>query len=123
MQRSYSAAGISSQGSLYRSASKNALRGQVRGGGCLYIEPPLSHYTEEEMIAEAQLRIAHNKQRRRMKQLLSAASDDGSNVATKDLLLAAKLAKMDLPDAMIADTPYATVRAASGCLGVVSARK
>ena len=67
-----------------------------------------SGYSEEEMVAEAQLRIAHNKQRRRMKQLLSAASEDGTTVATKDLLLAAKLAKMELPEAMVADTPYAT---------------
>merc|ERR1719217_332211 len=60
------------------------------------------------MVAEAMERKKHNTQRRRLKQLLSAASEDGSTVATKDLLLAAKLAKMDLPEAMIADTPYAT---------------
>jgi len=59
------------------------------------------------MCAEAQQRHAHNRQRRRLKQLLNAASEDGSTVATKDLLLAAKLAKMDLPEEMVADTPYA----------------
>ena len=59
------------------------------------------------MVAEAQQRHAHNRQRRRLKQLLGAASEDGSTVATKDLLLAAKLAKMDLPEEMVADTPYA----------------
>ena len=69
---------------------------------------PLAGYTEEEMVAEARARIAENKKNRRLKQLLSAASEDGSTVATKDLLLAAKLAKMDLPEAMIADTPFAT---------------
>jgi len=90
------------------SASTNSLMGQVRGGGRLYSEPPLAGYTEEEMVAEAMERKKHNLQRRRLKQLLSAASEDGSTVATKDLLLAAKLAKMDLPESMIADTPYAT---------------
>lgn len=68
----------------------------------------LTGYTEEEMCAEAAQRIAHNKQRRRLKQLLSAASEDGTTIATKDLLLAAKLAKMELPEEMVADTPYAT---------------
>ena len=88
--------------------STGSLLGPVRGGGRLYSEPPLAGYTEEEMVAEAQQRHAHNRQRRRLKQLLSAASEDGSTVATKDLLLAAKLAKMDLPEEMVADTPYAT---------------
>ena len=90
------------------SSSMASLMGPVKGGGRLYAEPPLNGYTEEEMIAEARNRVQHNTQRRRLKQLLSAASEDGSTVATKDLLLAAKLAKMDLPEAMIADTPYAT---------------
>jgi hypothetical protein len=87
--------------------SMASLLGPVRGGGRLYSEPPLAGYTEEEMVAEAQQRHAHNRQRRRLKQLLNAASEDGSTVATKDLLLAAKLAKMDLPEEMVADTPYA----------------
>jgi len=85
-----------------------SLKGQMKGGGRLYMNPPLNGYTEEEMVAEARNRVQHNTQRRRLKQLLNAASEDGSTVATKDLLLAAKLAKMDLPEAMIADTPYAT---------------
>ena len=87
--------------------SMASLLGRVKGGGRLYSEPPLAGYTEEEMCAEAQQRHAHNRQRRRLKQLLNAASEDGSTVATKDLLLAAKLAKMDLPEEMVADTPYA----------------
>lgn len=82
--------------------------GAVRGGGRMYLQNPLAGYTEEEMLAEAKIRIQANKQHRRLKQLLSAASEDGSTVATKDLLLAAKLAKMDLPEELIADTPYAT---------------
>jgi hypothetical protein len=88
--------------------SMASLMGQVKGGGRLYHDGPLSGYTEEEMVAEAQQRLSHNRQRRRLKQLLGAASEDGSTVATKDLLLAAKLAKMELPEEMIADTPYAT---------------
>jgi len=92
----------------YTGTSKASLLGQVRGGGRLYAQPPLQGYTEEEMCAEAQARHAHNRQRRRLKQLLTAASDDGATVETRDLLLAAKLAKMDLPEAMVADTPYAT---------------
>ena len=86
----------------------SSLLGAVRGGGRMYIDSPLAGYTEEEMVAEAHARQAHNKQRRRMKQLLGAATEDGKTVATKDLLLAAKLAKMELPAEMIADTPYAT---------------
>jgi len=88
--------------------STSSLMGQVKGGGRMYMQNPLAGYTEEEMVAEAKNRIQSNKQHRRLKQLLSAASEDGSTVATKDLLLAAKLAKMDLPEAMVADTPFAT---------------
>lgn len=84
--------------------------GAVKGGGRLFAGEPLSGYTEEEMCAEARERLAHNRQRRRMKQLLSAASQDGTTVSTKDLLLSAKLAKMDLPDEMVAETKYAMVR-------------
>jgi len=93
--------------SLQREASKGALMGAVKGGGRLFAGEPLSGYTEEEMCAEARERLAHNRQRRRMKQLLSAASQDGTTVSTKDLLLSAKLAKMDLPDEMVAETKYA----------------
>jgi hypothetical protein len=71
---------------------------------------PLSGYSEQELVAEAKIRIEANRQRRRMKQLMAAASDDGFNVLTKDLLLAAKLAKVQLPDELIAETPYAAVR-------------
>lgn len=84
--------------------------GQLMGLDRKPSKPDLRGYTEEEMCAEAQARLAHNRQRRRMKQLMNAASDDGTSIATKDLLLAAKLAKMNLPDEMVADTPYAMVR-------------
>jgi hypothetical protein len=41
-----------------------------------------------------QVRLKHNVQLRRMKQLLDASSEDGRSVATRDLLMAAKLAKL-----------------------------
>ena len=119
--------------------------GQVRGGGRLYDAPPLDGYTEEEMVAEAQVREyvaatadikprrllpfrltncrrsnldplhffffclqvrhTHNMQRRRLRQLLSAASEDGTSVATRDLLMAAKLANL------VRGPPHAAVNA------------
>lgn len=48
------------------------------------------------MINEARMRLAHNKQRQRLKALLATAANGGSVVATKDLLLACKLAKLDV---------------------------
>ena len=47
------------------------------------------------MINEARMRLAHNKQRQRLKALLATAANGGSVVATKDLL-ACKLAKLDV---------------------------
>ena len=88
----------------------------------MYSATPLAGYTEEEMVAEAKMRIQSNKQHRRLKQLLSAASEDGTTVATKDLLLAAKLAKMDLPAEMVADTPYAVGVDGVGALPAASPR-
>ena len=95
-------------------ASGMSFTGQVKGGGRLYSQSPLAGYTEEEMAAEAKRRNEHNRQRRRLKQLLGAASEDGTMVATKDLLLAAKLAKMELPSELVAETPYATSTDAVG---------
>jgi len=101
-----------STGSLYRSMSRGSMStgslGAVKGGGRMFAEDPFKHYTEQEVIAEGRERLMANKQRRRMKQLLNAASDDGATVLTKDLLLAAKLANMQIPDALIADTPFAS---------------
>ena len=81
------------------------------------------------MIAEAKNRMEANRQRRRMKQLLSAASDDGATVATKDLLFAAKLAKVALPEEFVSATPYVAVsvnaapkRAASAIITAPAAR-
>lgn len=52
--------------------------------------------SENEMIQQARIRMDHNKQRQRLKMLLSAAADGSSVVATKDLLLACKIAKLDI---------------------------
>jgi hypothetical protein len=121
-------------------SSTNRTSSILRGGGRLYTSPPLDGYTEQEMVAEAQVRwrppayrwrrrgpdiylppfvhltmctrmfvsilgpallsssmqvrLKHNVQLRRMKQLLDASSEDGRSVATRDLLMAAKLAKL-----------------------------
>jgi len=68
----------------------------VRAGGRLYVQSPLYGMSEAEMINEARMRLAHNKQRQRLKQLLHAASNGGSVVATKDLLLACRIARLDV---------------------------
>jgi Ca2+-binding EF-hand superfamily protein len=52
--------------------------------------------SENEMINEARMRLAHNKQRQKLKALLATAANGGSVVATKDLILACKLAKLDV---------------------------
>ena len=57
--------------------STSSLLGAVRGGGRMYIDSPLAGYTEEEMVAEARNRQAHNRQRRRMKQTSESAADRG----------------------------------------------
>ena len=73
----------------------------VRGGGRLYTQSPIDGYSEAEMIREARLRIEHNKQRQKLKYLLSTASQGGPTVQTEDLLLACKLAKMNVDDKSI----------------------
>ena len=68
----------------------------VRAGGRLYIQSPLKGMSENEMINEARIRIAHNKQRTKLKHMLSTAANGGPVVDTRDLLLACKLAKLDM---------------------------
>ena len=68
----------------------------VRAGGRLYVQSPLAGMSENEMINEARMRLAHNKQRQKLKALLSTAANGGSVVQTKDLLLACKIAKLDI---------------------------
>lgn len=86
---------------------------QLRGGGRLYTNSPLDGYSEAEMIAEAKLRMEHNKQRQRLKKLLHAASNGDSVVKTDDLLLACQLAKMPMDKAAVQNTPFAVVRVAT----------
>ena len=74
----------------------------VRAGGRLYVQSPLTGMSENEMINEARLRLQHNKQRLRLKNVLQASADGGSVVGTRDLLLACKLAKLDVGT----DNPY-----------------
>lgn len=66
------------------------------------------------MIREAQLRINHNKQRQRLKQLLSTAADGGPTVKTQDLVLACELAKMPIDRSAVLSTPYAMERSSLG---------
>jgi len=54
-------------------------------------------------VREAQLRQSYNKQRRQFKNMLSTASSGSSLVRMNDLKLAAKIAKMELPDSLLAD--------------------
>jgi len=82
----------------------------VRGGGRLYTQSPIDGYSEAEMIREARLRIEHNKQRQRLKQLLNTASEGGPTVHTQDLLLACKLAKMNVDETSVYSTPFAMGR-------------
>jgi len=74
-----------------------------------YQRPSLNGYTEEEMVAEARCRIEHNKQRRVMKQILQEKAPVGSAVKTKDLMLAAKIAGMQVPPEIVADTRHAAM--------------
>ena len=68
----------------------------VRAGGRLYVQSPLQGMSENEMINEARIRLAHNKQRQRLKQLLATSANGGTVVQTKDLLLACRIAKLDV---------------------------
>ena len=52
--------------------------------------------SENEIINEARIRLAHNKQRQKLKALLATAANGGSVVQTKDLLLACRIAKLDI---------------------------
>lgn len=66
------------------------------------------------MVREAQLRIQHNRQRLRLKQLLNTAADGGPTVKTNDLLLACQLAKMPMDSARVLTTPFAMDRNSRG---------
>ena len=81
---------------------------QVKGGGRLYTQSPIAGYTEAEMVREARLRIEHNKQRARLKKLLSTAAEGGAVVKMDDLILASELARMPMDRGALLSTPFAT---------------
>ena len=54
-----------------------------------------------------QARIAHNKRRDQLKSYMQTLGGADGSVDTSDLQLAAKLAKMDLPEEFLLKTPYA----------------
>lgn len=62
----------------------------------MYVQSPLDGMSENEMINEARIRLAHNRQRQKLKQLLATSANGGPVVNTRDLLLACKLAKLDM---------------------------
>ena len=61
------------------------------------------------MVREAQLRQAYNKQRRQFKNMLATASSGSASVRMKDLQLAAKVSKMDIPDYLLATNTFSAV--------------
>ena len=67
--------------------------------------------TKLQMIEEARARIAHNNQRAKLRTFLRANSEDGTTVSHSDLILAAKLAKMPLPDELFREPPFSSRRA------------
>jgi hypothetical protein len=74
------------------------------------------------MIQEARLRIEHNKQRHRLKQLLATAADGGASVKTQDLMLACELAKMPMDEEAVipkARGPSASFRRRATSSGAV----
>jgi len=73
----------------------------MRGGGRLYTQSPLKGMSENEVINEARIRLAHNKQRMRLKQLLETSANGSSLVNTRDLILACRLAKLDVGDDVV----------------------
>jgi len=65
------------------------------------VESPLKGMSQNEVINEARIRLAHNKQRMRLKQLLETAANGGSVVNTRDLILACRLAKLEVGDDIV----------------------
>ena len=100
-----------SRDSLFRSAqlsrSRSQASGIVRAGGRLFAESPVAGFTHEELVREAKMRLEHNRQRAKLKQLLQAASGPGQTVSVENLRLSAKIAKIALPDALLFNSPYA----------------
>jgi len=56
---------------------------------------------------EAQSRIVHNRQRDQLKAIMQTVSGSNGEISNADLLLSAKLAKIDLPEEFLLRSPYA----------------
>ena len=68
---------------------------------------------QEQAVREAQLRQLHNKQRAQLKAFLQLSAGNSKTVGTDDLKLAAKLAKMSLPDEYLQSSQHASKFVAS----------
>jgi Ca2+-binding EF-hand superfamily protein len=60
---------------------------------------------QERMVREAELRQLHNQQRAQLKAFLQLSAGNSKTIGTEELKLAAKLAKMSLPDDVISKSP------------------
>jgi len=63
---------------------------------------------QEQMVREAQLRQMHNRQRAQLKAFLQLSAGSSKTVGAEDLKLAAKLAKMSLPEDVLLKSPHAS---------------
>lgn len=59
---------------------------------------PVSRMEQEQTVREAELRQLHNQQRAQLKAFLQLSAGNSKTISTEELKLAAKLAKMTLPD-------------------------
>ena len=66
---------------------------------------------------ESQARMAHNMKRDRLKDIMGALAGPTGELQTADLLLAQKLAKIDLPEEFLLKTPYAQQYSEAGSDG------
>ena len=66
---------------------------------------------------ESQARMAHNMKRDRLKDIMGALAGPTGELQTADLLLAQKLAKIDLPEEFLLKTPYAQQYSGAGSDG------
>jgi len=90
--------GASSRGATPRPASP-----RVAYSGA--VVAPMTPMEQERMVREAELRQLHNRQRAQLKAFLQLSAGNSKTIGTVELQLAAKLAKMSLPDDVLAKSP------------------
>jgi Ca2+-binding EF-hand superfamily protein len=73
-------------------------------------------------LALRQARIEHNKQRDRLRAIMQTVGSQKGEVNTADLLLSAKLAKIELPQEFLLNSPYAKKYAGEWDKGAKSPR-